>query len=230
MVGVKLQSPEDESPFPQSPSGYKYLHQDARTRIGFSTRVRGYVSGSVGGEVKHRCDGLDGKAPAWLNPWTYWGALNQSTKVANGPKSSANYGLFISFFFQLRNHGCKYNENSLHTWHFWPVLSQFKMFTCILFSVTDGSFFLIKTLILSPRLRDRNVAGLSTGGSRELRTAVSLTKTPESSCFQHKLFWGNTSFHKSRTAHSISSLVTDEERRNKSSNLEIITHIRQILS
>lgn len=64
MVGVKLQSPEDESPFPQSPSGYKYLHQDARTQIGFSTRVRGYVSGSVGGEVKHRCDGLDGKAPA----------------------------------------------------------------------------------------------------------------------------------------------------------------------
>lgn len=59
MAGVKLQSPEDESPFPQSPSGYKYLHQDARTQIGFSTRGRGYVSGSVGGEVKHRRGGLD---------------------------------------------------------------------------------------------------------------------------------------------------------------------------
>lgn len=33
-------------------------------------------------------------------------------------------------------------------------------------------FFLVKTLILSHRLRDRNVAGLSTGGSRELRTAA----------------------------------------------------------
>lgn len=59
MVGVKLQSPEDESPFPQSPSGYKYLHQDARTQIGFSTRGQGYVSGRVGGGVKHCCDGQD---------------------------------------------------------------------------------------------------------------------------------------------------------------------------
>lgn len=82
-------------------------------------------------------------------------------------------------------------------------------------------FFLIKTFILSHRLRDRNVAGLSTGGSRELRTAAASASLKGSTDQNSRItltFWENTLLNKSRTARSISSLVTDEERRNKSNH------------
>lgn len=50
--GVKIKSKENESPFPQSRSGYKYIHIDTHTHIWFSTRGWHYISWSVGGVMR----------------------------------------------------------------------------------------------------------------------------------------------------------------------------------
>lgn len=50
--GVKIKSKENESPFPQSQSGYKYIHIDTRILIRFSTRGWHYISWSVGGVMR----------------------------------------------------------------------------------------------------------------------------------------------------------------------------------
>lgn len=72
MVGVKIKSRADESPLPPSPSGYKYLHQDAGTHVWFPTRGWRYVSRSVGGVVPGmhmHCGGLDeGRLLSEWNP------------------------------------------------------------------------------------------------------------------------------------------------------------------